>query len=120
MVPYDCLDFERVSIPSIGFLLSTRDSGYVAGALPFNYEGESLSTDFPSDDAVSCVLTFAADMNSDVVSRRCLNRPTPIGNAEKKRSRKGRCEKILNNVRHMIMRTRRGREKCAIRSGSDR
>ena len=84
MVPYDCLDFERVSIPSVGFRLPTADSGDVAGALPFDVEGGSLSTAFPSDHAVICVLTFAADMNPEVVLRRCLNRPTPIGGRERK------------------------------------
>jgi len=87
MVPYDCLDLERVSIPSIGFRLPTTDSGDVAGALPFDYEGGSLGTTFPFDETVNCVLTFAADMNSDVVLRRSLNRPTPIGNTEKIGSR---------------------------------
>jgi hypothetical protein len=83
MVPYDCLDLERVSIPSIGFRWPTTDSEDAAGAFPFDHEGGSLSTTRPSDDTVNYVLTFAADMNPEVVLRMCLNRPTPIGIAEK-------------------------------------
>jgi len=87
MVPYDCLDLERVSIPSRGFRLPTADSGDVAGALPFDFEGGSLSTAFPSDEAVICVLTStsAADMNAEVVMRRCVNRPTPVSKGEERR-----------------------------------
>ena len=99
MVPYDGLDLERVSIPSKGFRLPTADSGDVAGALPFDFEGGCLSTAFLSDDAVICVLTStsAADMNAEVVLRRCVNRPTPIGKGEKSGNRKGRGEIFLHD-----------------------
>ena len=90
MVPYECLDSERVSIPSMGFRLPTGDTGDVAGALPFDFEGGGLNTAFPSDDAVICVLTSAADMNPEVVLRRCLDRPTLIGKAEESGTGKGR------------------------------
>ena len=106
MVPYDCLDFERVSIPSVGFRLPTADSGDVAGALPFDIEGGSLSTAFPFDDTVICVPTFAVDMNPEVVLKRCLNRPTPIRKGEKSGTGKKSREKILSNgrrPRHIMM-----------------
>ena len=57
--------------------------GTLRALCPLTMRGGSLSTTLPSDDTVNCVLTFAADMNPDVVLRRCLNRPTTIGNVEK-------------------------------------
>jgi len=90
MVPYDCLDPKadsgRVSMPSDGRRGRRGDSAAVAGAFPFDLM-RSLSTAFGLLGLAICLLTSAADLDSDMVLRRRPSRPVPIGRDERGRVR---------------------------------